>query len=63
MGGPPRSGGGPVHLHTMHIPKATTAPHTLVCAFAVQVQVFLVLLQTVTGLAVLYLPVAGTVLG
>ena len=25
MGGPPRSGGAPVHLHTLHIPKATTA--------------------------------------
>ena len=33
------------------------------CVFTVQVQIFLVLLQTVTGLAVLYLPVAGTILG
>ena len=35
---------------------------TLVCVFTVQVpvQIFLVLLQTVTGLAVLYLPAAGT---
>ena len=24
MGGPPRSGGAPVHLHTLHIPKTTT---------------------------------------
>ena len=24
MGGPPRSGGAPVHLHTWHIPKTTT---------------------------------------
>ena len=29
------------------------------CTFTVTVQVFLVLLQTVTGLAVLYVPVAG----
>ena len=32
MGGPPRSGGAPVHLHTLHIPKATTA-HTILIAF------------------------------
>ena len=36
---------------------------TLACVFTVQVQIFLVLLHTVTGLAVLYLPVAGTILG
>ena len=24
MGGPPEVGGAPVHLHTLHIPKATT---------------------------------------
>ena len=35
----------------------------LVCTFSAQVQVFLVLLQTVTGQAVLHVPVAGTVLG
>ena len=24
MGGPPEVGGGPVHLHTLHIPKTST---------------------------------------